>query len=156
MGILMRNLILIIALFSLSYSDTYTFLVNKYDKEMELESKIIKKITNITVKQKVVLFIPKITKSEVKFYSKLFTLSNNCEEANFIFVKKNITKDSLCKNKSGKLYFTNNYKKLLNNKDYFGAFFWSKSRPNIVFIKKRLDKMLISLPNSYKQFVEDI
>ena len=152
----MKNLILIIVLFSLSYADTYTFLVNKYDKEMELESKIIKKIAKISVKQKVVLFIPKITKNEMKFYSKLFTLSNSCEEANFIFVKKNIGNINLCKNKPGKLYFTNNYKKLLNNKDYFGAFFWSKSRPNIVFIKKRLDKMLISLPNTYQQFVEDI
>lgn len=150
----MKHLILTLILLSFSYSQTYTFLVNKYNKEIELESKIIKKIAESSVGKDIVLFIPEMTESEKNIYSKIVKIAKNCKEANFIFVKKNIDKD-LCKSEN-KLYFTNNYKKLLSNEKYVGAFFWSKSRPNIVFIKNRLTKRDISLPNSYQQFIEDL
>jgi hypothetical protein len=150
----MKYLILTLMLLSFSYSQTYTFLVKEYDKEIELESKIITKIAESSINKEIILFIPEITEIEKSIYSKIFKIGKNCKEANFIFVKKNIDKN-LCKNKN-KLYFTNNYKRLLSNKKYFGAFFWSKSRPNIVFVKNRLAKQNISLPNSYKQFIEDL
>ena len=151
----MKILILLFLILSVSYSQSYTFLVNKYDKELELESKIIAKIAESCVLKKVVLYIPKMTKMEEKIYSKTFTLGKSCKDSNFIFVKKNADEKEICKNEN-KLYFTNNYKKLLKNKKFFGAFFWSKSRPNIVFIKNRLIERKISLPNSYKQFIEDL
>jgi len=150
----MKHLILTLILLTFSYSQTYTFLVKKYDKEIELESKIIAKIAESSIKKEIVIFIPEMTDMEKNIYSKIFTIGKNCEESNFIFVKKNIEKN-ICQNKN-KLYFTNNYKKLLSNKEYFGAFFWSKSRPNIVFIKNRLAQHNISLPSSYEQFVEDL
>ena len=151
----MKTLILIFTIFSFSYSSTYTFLVNKYDKELELESKIILNIAKSLIDKKIILFIPRITKAEKDIYSNLFTIGNSCEDSNFIFVKRYIKNNKLCENKS-KLLFTNNYQKLINNNEYFGAFFWSKSRPNIVFIKDRLIQKNISLPKSYNQFVEEL
>ena len=150
----MKYLLLTLIIFSFSYSQPYTFLINKYDKEIELESKIISKIAKSLISAEIILYIPEITENEISIYSKLFKMGKNCDEANFVFVKKNINNDS-CKLEN-KLYFTNNYKKLLLNKKYFGAFFWSKRRPNIVFIKNRLDKLSVSLPNSYQQFIEDL
>ena len=35
------------------------------------------------------------------------------------------------------------------------AFFWKKGRPNIVFLKKRLEKFNIVLPESYKIYEEE-
>ena len=154
MGILMKSFFLFVFFLTVSYSQPHTFLVKKYDKEIELESKIIGQIAHSSVQKDVVLYIPKMTEMERKIYSKIFTLGKNCEESNFIFVKKNIDK-SLCNSKE-KLFFTNNYKKLLSNKKYYGAFFWSKSRPNIVFIKDRLAKHHIALPKAYTQFIEDL
>jgi len=151
----MKILSCVLIFLSFSYAQSYTFLLNKYDKELELESKIIGKIASSSLSKDIVLFIPKITEAERNIYSKIFTIGLTCEESNFIFVKKNFPEENLCKN-ANKLYFTNNYKKLLSNNRFFGAFFWSKSRPNIVFIKSRLVKNNISLPNSYKQFVEDL
>ena len=151
----MKTILFILTFLTFSYSQTYTFLVNKYDKEVELESKIIRKIAESSVSKKIVLYIPQITNIEKDIYSKVFTLGRSCEESNFVFIKKNISDKNLCLNKN-KLYFTNNYKKLLSNSKYFGAFFWSKSRPNIVFIKDRLIKHKIILPNSFKQFIEDL
>lgn len=149
----MRNLLFILLLISVASSQQYVFLVNKYDKEIDLEAKIISEIATSSLQKDIKLYIPKISKIEKKVYSKYFVLSKSCENANFIFEKVNST-SSLCKDKN-KLFFTNNYKKLIKNKKYFGAFFWNKSRPNIVFVKQRLSQKKISLPYSYKQFIED-
>ncbi|AXX87488.1 hypothetical protein [Malaciobacter marinus] len=150
----MRALILMLTLISFATSDQYTFLINKYNKEMELEAKIIANIATLATKGEIKLFIPNISKVEKKVYSKIFTLVDKCEKSNFVFVKKNIKIDPKCLNNK-RLFFTNNYKKLLNKDIYFGAFFWSKSRPNIVFIKNRLRTKKILLPKSYNKFIED-
>lgn len=150
----MKTFIILLTLFSFSYSETYTFLVNKYDKEIELEAKIIAKIATSSVNQKIKLYIPEITEVEKKIYSDYFMLSSTCENSNFVFVKKSIENKKLCKG-TNKLFFTNNYQKLLTDKKYYGAFFWNKSRPNIVFIKDRLQQKKIVLPKSYEQFIED-
>ncbi|WP_375724292.1 hypothetical protein LXN10_02020 [Arcobacter sp. KX21116] len=151
----MKTLVLILILISFSFSSSqYTFLVNKYDKEIDLEAKIIAKIANSSLRENIKLFIPNITSVEKKVYSKYFILTNTCEESNFVFVKNNMGNITNC-SAENKLFFTNNYRKLLSDKKFFGAFFWNKSRPNIVFIKTRLKKRHIKLPKNYDQFVED-
>lgn len=150
----MRIIILTLLFISLAFSSQYTFLVKEYDKEIDLEAKIIAKIANSSVKDKVKLFIPNISDMEKNVYSKYFTLSESCENSNFVFVKKAIDNSSLCSQKN-KLFFTNNYRRLLLDKKFYGAFFWNKSRPNIVFIKRRLEEKSITLPKSYIQFVEN-
>lgn len=150
----MRIIILTLMLISLAFSSQYTFLVKEYDKEIDLEAKIIAKIAKSSIKDKVKLFIPNISTVEKNVYSKYFTLSESCESSNFIFVKKAIDTNNLCSQKN-KLFFTNNYRRLLLDKRFYGAFFWNKSRPNIVFIKKRLEKKNINLPKNYDQFVEN-
>lgn len=151
----MKFLLLILFSISFLYSEQYTFLVNKYEKEMELEAKIISNIAKSSLNEDIKLFIPKLENSEKKIYSKFFKLTNTCSDANFIFVKKSVDIFSLCKTEK-KVFFTNNYRRLLGNNIYVGAFFWSKSRPNITFIKDRLNKLNIKLPKDYQKFIEDI
>lgn len=150
----MKKLLLLLTIISFTFADQYTFLVKKYDKEIELEAKIIANIANSTTKGNIKLFIPNITELEKNIYSKYLEVVDSCENSNFVFIKNKINKPESCQQKN-KVFFTNNYRKLLNKNMYIGAFFWSKSRPNIVFIKKRLDKKEITLPNSYSQFIED-
>ena len=66
----MKILILILTFLSFSMAQQYVFLVNKYDQEIELEAKIITQIATDSVKEKVKLFIPNISKLEEKIYSK--------------------------------------------------------------------------------------
>lgn len=140
---------------SFLYPEQYTFLVKKYDKEIELEAKIIDTVAQSVVDSKIKLYIPQITEIERNIYSKIFQLEETCTSSNFIFVKRSIEDKELCIN-SNKIYFTNNYQKLLVDEKYFGAFFWSKSRPNIVFIKDRLSQRNIVLSKEYSQFIEDL
>ncbi|MDZ7819632.1 MAG: hypothetical protein U5K55_13940 [Aliarcobacter sp.] len=153
----MKNIIFLISLVTFSFANQYTFLVDKYDEEIELEAKIISNIAIASSKNEIKLFIPRITSIEKNIYSKFFTLVNNCNDANFIYVKRNYEIDSLCKNKiNNKLFFTNNYQKLLKKDNFIGAFFWNKSRPNIIFVKDRLVKQNIKLSKDYEKFIEDI
>ncbi|PUE64112.1 hypothetical protein [Arcobacter caeni] len=151
----MKFIIFLITLISFLNADQYTFLLNKYDKELELEAKIISNIATASIKGEIKLYIPEISSIENDVYSKFFTLTNSCENANFVFIKRNVDLDFYCKNDNNKLFFTNNYEKLLNNDRYLGAFFWNKSRPNITFIKARLEKQKIELSKDYDKFVED-
>jgi len=155
MGFLMRIVFFLFFLISFLYPEQYTFLVKKYDKEIELEAKIIDTIAMSLMDSKTKLYIPQITEVERLIYSKIFQLEKTCTTANFIFVKNNIDSEDLCRN-SNKIYFTNNYQKLLVHEEYLGAFFWSKSRPNIVFIKNRLSQRNIVLSKEYSQFIEDL
>jgi hypothetical protein len=153
----MKTILFLLSILSFSFANQYTFLLDKYDKETELEAKIILNIATASMGNEIKLFIPKMTNVEKDIYSKMFTLVNKCSDANFVFVKNNNDIDFLCKSPiEGKLFFTNNYKKLVNNTKYIGAFFWNKSRPNIIFIKNRLVERNIKLTAEYEKFIEDI
>lgn len=149
----MRVFILLFTFLSVSFAENYTFLVQPYSKEVELEAKIIAEIATSSLHEEIKLFIPNISEMEKKVYSKYFTLSPQCETSNFVFVNKTVENGALCDN-TKRLFFTNNYRKLLSDDKYFGALFWNKSRPNIVFSKMRLEKRAIVLPSTFNQFIE--
>ena len=154
----MRKFIFLIFSFIqfLNSSENYTFLVKEYNKEIELEAKIISNIAqNLKISQnKAFLYIPQISETEKNIYSEFFNIANSCDEADFIFVKDEKADKQLC-NGNHKIFFTNNYDSLLKNKQFIGAFFWSKSRPNVIFVKDRLISNNIQLPEMYNKFVEE-
>ncbi len=50
--------------------------------------------------------------------------------------------------------FTLDYNLLKEYPEAIGAFFWQKSRPNIVFISPRLKKFHILLPKEFDEYIE--
>lgn len=149
------TLLILVFIFTIN-ANSYTFLVNEYTKEIELEAKIISKIAKETIKEKnIKIYIPKAKENDRQIYSKYLKVVNNCSEADFIFIKYSVSKIPCINSNSKKIYFTNNYQILLEKQNFIGAFFWSKSRPNITFIKQRLDNAKLVLPKSYSQFIED-
>lgn len=151
----MRIFILMLLLLNLLKAENYTFMLDAYTKEIELEATIIKRVASASLEQEEIrLFIPEISELEQKVYQNFFTLSSNCEDADFVFVKKSLDISSYCKN-TKKLIMTNNYRKLLGDEKYYGAFFWQKSRPNITFISQRLQERNVKLPLEFDKFIED-
>jgi len=138
------------------FAQNYTYLIGKYSKETELEAKIVIKIAKDMIpNKKIKLFIPDMKELDQQIYSKNITIVKTCTKADFIFVKYGEL--SQCKNDTQKHYIlTNNYRKLIHDPEFLGAFFWSKSRPNIVLVKTRLTKRNIQLPKEYDQFIEDL
>ncbi|AFL67779.1 hypothetical protein [Sulfurospirillum barnesii] len=149
----MKALYLSLIIVHLCYAEHYTFLVQPYSKEVELEAKIIYEIASASLEENITLFIPNISSMEEKVYTNYFTLTQECEKANFIFINK-AEEMPPCPSTKKRLFFTNNYRKLLSNKHFFGALFWNKSRPNIVFSQKRLEEKAITLPQNFHQFIE--
>ena len=155
MAILIKKLILVTLFIKLIYANSYTYLLQEYEKETELESKIVLRIARDILDTKPVqLYIPKMKPLDDRVYSKEVKVVKNCKDANFIFVK--YTEVSQCSKNKKLLILTNNYKQLLSNSDFIGAFFWSKSRPNIVLVKQRLKKRGIDLPKEYNRYIEDL
>lgn len=129
-------------------------MLDEYDKEIELEAKIVSKISNDILKKKAKIYIPNMSKKLEDVYSKYFRISKSCEDADFVFDKNDLSHQE-CKN-TDIIYFTNNYRRLMSDGRYVGAFFWNKSRPNIVFIKNRLDQSGVILSQEYEKYIEDI
>ena len=158
MAVLMNRILFLIFSFInlLNATENYTFLVKEYNKEIELEAKIISNIVqNLKLgNDKIFLYIPEISETEKNIYSGFFNIANTCSEADFVFVKNEKTSNQPCSGNK-KIFFTNNYDSLLKNKQFIGAFFWSKSRPNIVFVKNRLVENNIELPEIYNKFIEE-
>lgn len=157
MDILMNKIIFyLIFIIELLNGDNYVFLMQKSSAEIELEAKIVSKIAKDIFKTNhVVIFMPNQKQDVLDIYSQFAIITNSCEEANLIFIKdQSIAPKEECIKKQ-KLILTNNYKRLLSDEKFSGAFFWSKARPNIVFSKSKLAQAGINLPTSYSQFVEE-
>jgi hypothetical protein len=150
----MKILVILLTLFSFVFSDQQVFIFDNYDKEVELEAKIISKISNEILKKRAKLYIPNISKIEKEIYSNYFELTKSCKNADFVFDKNGLQGSDCGVGK--KVYFTNNYKKLISDGNYIGAFFWNKSRPNIVFAKQRLERNGLLLSYEYDKYIEDI
>ncbi|RXK04481.1 hypothetical protein [Halarcobacter bivalviorum] len=137
-------------------ANKYTYLLDEYQKETELEAKIVTKIAkDILVDKPIYLYIPHMQELDKKIYSLSVKIVQNCNKANFIFVK--YSKPYPCEKKQNPHYLlTNNYKQLLSNSNFLGAFFWSKSRPNIVLIRERLKQKKVKLSEEYERYIEDI
>jgi len=151
----MRTLLVSFVIATTLSAQNYTFLVSEYTKETELEAKIVSNIAEASLnKSEIRLFIPEISELEERVYSNFVTLTSSCSEADFVFVKRSVDVTEYCQDMD-KVYVTNNYSKLLSDQRYIGAFFWQKSRPNITFLNKRLQKKQIQLPSNYEKFVED-
>lgn len=53
--------------------------------------------------------------------------------------------------------FANGYLVLQRNKeDVVGGFYWQKGRPNLVFIKNKLQERGITLPKNLQNYIEDL
>ncbi len=75
---------------------------------------------------------------------------NNPENADFLLLskKKNIQTKGI--------KFATNIQLLEAEKDTIvGGFFWEKGRPNILFLRKNLQKHNITLPKSMQEYIED-
>lgn len=135
-------------------SSSHTFLINKYSKEIELEAKIIANIAKSSLKVKDIrIFIPDISSEEKSIYSKYLNVVENCNNANFAFLKNKYGLGTC--NNNERIYFSSSYRMLMSDAKYIGAFFWSKSRPNVVFLQDRLDKYNITLPSTYDKYIEN-
>jgi hypothetical protein len=75
---------------------------------------------------------------------------SNAQDADFLLLSHSQ------KIKTKGIKFVTNFNLLEEGKkSVVGGFFWQKGRPNILFLRKNLQKHNISLPDSMQEYVED-
>ncbi|MBC8237760.1 MAG: hypothetical protein H8E76_05965 [Helicobacteraceae bacterium] len=81
-----------------------------------------------------------------------FNISDTCKDAGVLILQSSTSFSGACKDKP---IVVLDYDILKDHKNAVAAFFWKKGRPNIVFIKDRIEKFNIVLPPSYEIYLEE-
>ncbi len=142
-----KILITMLLAFSISFAE-----IN--DKEIKFEAKLIDSIAKaLFKKEKLYVYTYGKEAEKVIKYSKFLIKKDNIDEVDFILASNKINSNKNLKNTQkpiiGMKYF------LLKDENVIGAIFWHKGRPNIVFIKKRLNKFNIKPPKTLEKYIED-
>ena len=99
---------------------------------------------------------------DVFIHSKEISLSEDPENTDIILITQesmlNEILDSMSQdmNKTEQpIIFVTNYKFLKISEKIIGAFYWRKGRSQLLFIKNRLERSNITLPEEYQKFMID-
>ncbi len=125
---------------------------------------IISTLASDNIKEKLVssivkIFSPKknisvfINDENYKTKAKNYNLSVTCKNADFYIIKNMDEISKNCFNETSYILVTN-YQDYKKYKNVLGAIFWQKGRLNLIFKKRRLKELSISLPNQYDKYIE--
>jgi len=95
---------------------------------------------------------PHTEKNSIIITKEQLNTTKHCEDASILLLYSDTPIDSKCKNK---VIFVLDYALLHKNTNAVGAFYWKKGRPNIVFIRPRLEQYKLKLSKSYDKYIED-
>lgn len=120
------------------------FIVSLYGESAE--SKIMKLIFNsIFQKESLMVFVDSEQKSTI-IKDAGFIVAPSCSKADVVYASKLL---QACPKKP---IFTDNYETFKTNDNVFGAFYWSKGRPNIMFDSHKMEDLELRLPQNLKKY----
>jgi hypothetical protein len=115
-----------------------------------VEVRLIEKILiDMTDKQPVNVCVINYDANKILNYSKCLRITK-CENADFMIIGKD--SEEIDRNKPAIVFGEDLIKKVKNT---ISALYWKKDRPQLIFIKNRLDKYKIQLPSEYKGYLVD-
>ncbi len=153
----MKKTVLIVSFFIqlLFFYEKAVSEIERSPEEIKLEIKILEKISkDIIRKDKIRVFLIGYDPKKLLRYSSGFILVKDCSKADIVIAKEN-DKGELSSCRKDIPGIALKYSLLRKDSIFIGALFWYKGRPNLVFIRKRLEKLNIKLPKSYSRYIED-
>jgi len=113
-----------------------------------IEVRLIEKILiDMADEQPVNVCVINYDVNKILNYSKYLRITN-CENSDFMIIGKD--SEEINYNKPAIVFDEDLIKKF---KNAVGALYWKKGRPQLIFIKSRLDKYKIQLPSEYKGYL---
>ncbi len=109
-------------------------------------------VKGITLQEKIVVWSDNNSLLSVLKKQNNIETSYKCINSTLIILEKNKNLKEECLSKK---IFVLNYNLLSTIKKSFGALFWKKGRPNIVFIEPRLKSQSISISKDLESYLED-
>jgi len=98
---------------------------------------------------------------QVFLTSKRLRLVSDPKEADIVLItnertlEKVLTKEKASQTDKKPILFVTDYHLLAKSDMVVGAFYWRKGRSQLLFVKNRLDKYNITLPDEYQRFTVD-
>lgn len=91
------------------------------------------------------------TEKEIIRHSSKMESVNDPKAARFLIITQKVPPGL-----SGKhILFATDYALLNKDERFIGAFFWQKGRPNLLFLRDRLNKADLSLGREFDKYIED-
>ena len=116
-------------------------------------TKIIKNIVEVMDKAETSVWLDNASADIVESLElKPLNVVKACKNAKILILS---SKKSIPKHCISKPILVLDYALLEKYTNAVSAFYWQKGRPNIVFLKKRLEYFSISLPPTYHKYIED-
>ena len=78
------------------------------------------------------------------------TLVDSCEEADFVVLNDETINDPMCKERPA---FVTKYQLLDEYDNAVGALFWTKGRPQLLFVLSRLNSYSVTLPDTFGHYI---
>ena len=126
----------------------HTVMFANMNYELKLYEKVL---VSIFKKQKLNVYVSNNIRVLLKNSDK-FNIVNICDKSvDLLIGDKFIGLAYECKNKP---LFSTSHKSFKNDKNSFGAFYWRKGRPQIIFNQDVLDNYKLVLPDSLKRYVK--
>lgn len=117
-----------------------------------METQIIERIaTSLFPKQKIAAWGETADQKNIIRQSSKIEEAVDSSDADLIIVSKNIPQ-----NLSGNcVIITTEYTFLKKDERIVGAFFWQKGRPNLLFLRPRMQKSNVKLGHEFDKYIED-
>jgi hypothetical protein len=117
-----------------------------------VEVQIIEKIaTSMFPNQKATAWGETVELKNTLQQSKKIDSVEDFNNARIIFVSKKIPENI----SSNTIIITTNYSLLIKDQRVLGAFFWQKGRPNLLFLRGRMQKANVTLGHEFEKYIED-
>lgn len=116
----------------------------------------------LSSKEKITVYTNDKEYRDVFIHSKEISLSEDPENTDIILITQESMLNEILDNMSQDMnkteqpiIFVTNYKFLKISEKIIGAFYWRKGRSQLLFIKNRLERSNITLPEEYQKFMID-
>lgn len=117
-----------------------------------METQIIERIaTSLFPKQKISVWGETADQKNIIRQSEKIKEAADSSDADLIIVSKKVPQNL----SSNCVIITTEYTLLKKDERIIGAFFWQKGRPNLLFLRPRMQKANISLGHDFNKYIED-
>ena len=123
------------------------------DSTMKVYNKIL---TSLFVKQKPIVYIANKEYKNILKHSDEIIVSDNPKIASIAIVSNKKEVDHIKQVNKNIILFVTQESLLFYDTSVIGAFYWKKGRSQLIFIKDRLDRYHIQLPDEYNQFIIEL
>lgn len=130
---------------------TFTVTLSAEERYLKVGAKLMTMVTSsLFAKEHIRVFTNDIHYIKVFQTMAQTSLVESCEEADFVVLNDKPISDPVCKERPA---FVTKYQLLDEYDNAVGALFWTKGRPQLLFVLSRLNTYSVTLPDNFNPYI---